>query len=330
MDGSAEIAENLSRRSDAGFFSSASSFFLPVGSQIVPGAVRGYYIDMRVKVDAPSWPPEWLPDRVGQLHVDTIQWGLGCHERHLAGDGDEWLAAAVEAGEHLLREQERDGPLAGGWMHLHPYKHTYPLNPPWLSSMAQGEGASLLVRLHLATGDDRFAEAALLALQPLRVPTEQGGTLTLLGGRPFPEEYPTLPPACVLNGAIFTMWGLYDVGAGLGDERAAGEFSESVDTLVRELHRWDTGYWSRYDLFPHPVLNPASSFYHALHCSQLDAMHRLAPREELAQTRARWEGYAADAWCRRRAFARKALFRLAVPRNKLLARRLPWSARPPA
>jgi hypothetical protein len=330
MEGSADTAEHLSRRSSAGFFSSASSFFLPVGSQIEPGAVRGYYIDMRVKADAPRWPPDWLPDRVGQLHVDTIQWGLGCHERHLAGEGDQWLQSAVQVGEHLLREQESDGPRRGGWTHLHPYKHTYPLDPPWLSSMAQGEGASLLVRLALATGDERFAQAALLALEPLRVPTEQGGTQTQLGGRPFPEEYPTIPPACVLNGAIFTLWGLHDVGAGLGDDRAATGFAEGVETLVTNVQRWDTGYWSRYDLFPHPVLNPASSFYHALHCSQLDAMHRIAPHDELARTRQRWEGYAASPTCRRRAFARKALFRLAVPRNKLLARRLPWSARPVA
>jgi heparosan-N-sulfate-glucuronate 5-epimerase len=95
------------------------------------------------------------------------------------------------------------------------------------------------------------------------------------------------------------------------------------------VHRWDTGFWSRYDLYPHVMKNVASSFYHALHISQLEAMNTLAPRTELASARERFAAYSQSTTCQARAFVHKALFRLAVPRNRLLARRLPWIRRAP-
>jgi heparosan-N-sulfate-glucuronate 5-epimerase len=312
---------SVSKRSSAGFFSNAASFFLPVGENFAAGAVRGYYIDMRVKAETPVWHTPKVP-----LFVGPIQWGLGCFERYLAGEGEVWLKAAEERAEELVDSQQRDGPQAGGFLHRHALAHTFALRPPWISAMAQGEGASLLVRVFQETGVERYAEAARRALLPLSVDSADGGVRARLDGRAFPEEYPTQPPSCVLNGAIFTLWGLHDVGVALDDAGALATFADGLDTLAENLHRWDLGYWSRYDLFPHPAVNVASSFYHDLHANQLRAMHRLAPRPQLAETADRWKRYAASSLCRRRALAGKALFRLLVPRTSLLARRLPWSA----
>jgi heparosan-N-sulfate-glucuronate 5-epimerase len=314
-----------SRRDSAGFFSSARSFFLPVGPQIALGQVRGYYIDFRVKAETPSWPPDWLPPPEEQLHVDVIQWGLGCFEQYLAGEGERWLAAALDVGAHLLELQQRGGPRDGGWLHPRPFPHTFRLPPNWLSGMAQGEGASLFVRLHLETGEDRFAAAARRALKPMTVPSSEGGVLALIDGRPLPEEYPTEPPSFVLNGAIFALWGYRDVAIAMGEADCARDFEAGVDTLAENLHRWDTGYWSRYDLAPHPVMNVASSFYHSLHVNQLTAMTRIAPRPQFEEIGARFSSYARSRVSRSRAFLRKGLFRLVVPRNRLMAQRLPWT-----
>jgi hypothetical protein len=180
--------------------------------------------------------------------------------------------------------------------------------------MAQGEGASLLVRVHLATGEQRYADAALRALAPLELPSEEGGTMALLGGRPFPQEYPTSPTSHVLNGGIFAIWGWHDVGLGLGDAAATAAFEHAADTLAANLHRWDTGRWSLYDLYPHPLPNWASFAYHELHIDQLRAMHRLAPRPEFSEVAERFERYAGSRAGRARAFAHKAAFRVRVPR----------------
>jgi heparosan-N-sulfate-glucuronate 5-epimerase len=313
-------------RSRAGFFSSVASFSLPSGPHVSPGAVRGYYIDMRIKADSPTWPPVDAPERRKWVHVGHTQWALGSYERYIAGEGEQWLAAALRSAEQLLHMQETEGPLAGGWIHHMPFPHTFPLKPPWLSAMAQGEGASLMVRLFAETREERYAESARRALLPLGVDSKDGGVRAMLGGRAFPEEYPTSPPSFVLNGGIFAMWGLYDVGVGLGEPQVLTAFEEAVDTLATNIHRWDVGYWSRYDLFTHPVANLASSFYHDLHINQLRMTDRLAPRPALAETAARWAACALSRPARARAFSGKALFRLMVPRNPALARRLPWSA----
>jgi hypothetical protein len=138
-------------------------------------------------------------------------------------------------------------------------------------------------------------------------------------------EYPTDPPSFVLNGAIFALWGLRDVALALGDERAGEEFEAGVDALAASIDRWDTGSWSRYDLYPHRVANVASRAYHELHLAQLEAMQELAPRPQLAAAAERFARYAASPVRQAEALARKALFRVAEPRSARVARLLPWA-----
>jgi hypothetical protein len=229
----------------------------------------------------------------------------------------------VDAAEYLVAEQAQVGPQTGGLIHPEPCPHTYSVDPPWLSGIAQGEAASFLVRIAAATSDDRFAEAARLALQPMRVPTEQGGVGAKLDGGFFPEEYPTNPRSFVLNGAIFALWGCHDVAVGLDDDDARELYEAALETLARNLDRYDLGYWSRYDLYPHRVVNVASPAYHRLHIDLLRATAMLSGRQEFEQLAQRFESYAASRWCTSRAFARKVIFRLAVPRRGLAKQSLP-------
>lgn len=315
VDGAATDAA----REFGGFFSSARDFPLLPGPAVEVGSVRGYYVDLRLKARG-AWPPAWLPEK-GRLHVNVCQWGLGAYERFLAGEGERWLGDARSAAEHLLAAQGADG----GFPHLYAYHHTFPLRPPWLSAMAQGQAASLLVRLHAETGEQRYADAARLALEPYAVASADGGVRAALAGGWLPEEYPTRPPSYVLNGGLFAIFGLYDVWKGLGDERAGAWFAETAATLAVNVHRWDAGFWSRYDLFPHPLPNVASSAYHLLHVSQLEALQLLAPADAVERTLARFRRYRDSPLAPRLAFAAKVAFRLAVPRNPSIARRLPWS-----
>ncbi|MEA2439350.1 MAG: heparosan-N-sulfate-glucuronate 5-epimerase [Thermoleophilaceae bacterium] len=299
----------------------SAGFSQPVGSHIATDGVRGYYIDLRVKAKTSDWPAAWPWEPGDQSWIAFAQLGLGAYERWLAGDGEEWLSLARNVGDVLVEHQVDSGARAGAWEQRFDLPHTYELRAPWISAMAQGEGASLLVRLHSATDEERYAEAALRALGPLAVPSAEGGTMAMLEGRPFPQEYPTSPPSFVLNGGIFAMWGWHDVALALGDARASSAFEGAVDTLALNLHRWDSGWWSRYDLYPHPFANPASFAYHQLHIAQLEAMHRVAPRPELAETAARFARYESSRSNRARAFMTKAAFRLLVPRRRRTASR---------
>lgn len=335
-------ARTAIRRTEPDVLRRASSHSLPVGPRLESGVVAGYALDLRAKAEDPDWPPGWMVlggggaadgsiVQVGSvmaerlIYVSQVQWGLACFERYLAGGGEVWLVGAIGAGRYLVASQQRGGRYDGGWLHRFAFPHTYPLRKPWVSAMAQGEGASLLVRLYGVTEEPLFAEAALRALRPLRVSVANGGARSSLGGGPFLEEYPTDPPSLVLNGTFFALWGLHDVGVALGDEQAASEFEEGVDVLARELHRWDVGFWSRYDLYPHRVANVANPFYHRLHINLLRAMRVLAPRPQFDVMIERFEAYGRSSRNVRRVYVHKLLFRLFSPRSAVLQRVLPWA-----
>jgi heparosan-N-sulfate-glucuronate 5-epimerase len=272
----------------------SSTFDQPLGTRVADG---GYHIDLRVKARssdvATAWP--WTPG--DKSWIAYAQYGLGCNERWVAGEGEEWLAAARTVGDTLVERQSAEGT----WIQGFDLGHTYDLRAPWTSAMAQGEGASLLTRLHAATGEERYREAAERAVEPMPM-------AWLPDGSPFPQEYPTDPPSHVLNGAIYAIWGLYDAAA---RER----FDDALDALVLNLHRWDTGSWSLYDLYPHPIRNWASLAYHELHATQLRALTAICDRTALAEAADRFESYWSSSFYRGRALAHKAAFRVRVPRS---------------
>ena len=296
------------------------SFGAPYGRNVEPDGVRGYPIDFRGKANQLRMWPGFHEAPGSELWVGAIQRGLGCYERWLCGEGEAWLQSARVTADLLVREQQEDG----SWVHTFDYPHTFALRAPWTSGMAQGEGASLLVRLHAETGEERYLAAAVRAAERLHVSSADGGAAAPLDGTLVPEEYPTQPASLVLNGLLFGLWGLRDVAVAGGDERAQAAFDGGVDAVVRSIGRWDTGSWSRYDLFPHRVTNVASMAYHLLHITQLDATGRLARRPELVAVAWRWAGYADRRALRLLTFGRKALFRMAEPRNARVARVLPW------
>lgn len=182
--------------------------------------------------------------------------------------------------------------------------------------MAQGQCASLLLRVHAETGNDALLEAANRALIPFKGDSADGGVLARLDGLPFPEEYPTQPPSFVLNGAIFALWGIYDVKTALRSADATELYGKVVETLASNLDRWDTGYWSRYDLFPHRLIAVASWFYHYLHIHQLNALYEITGREEFGSVARRFTFYASSPACRARALTHKALFRILIPKRR--------------
>jgi hypothetical protein len=247
--------------------------------------------------------------------MGIAQWGLGAYERYLLGEGEKWLAAATAAAHYVADEQRQDGRMSGGWPEPLATKHTFRTGRDWLSGMAQGQCASLLVRVALETGDARLAACAVAGLRPMRVFASRGGTLARLGTGLFLEEYPTDPPSFVLNGGIFGLWGAYDVWRGLEDDGAGSLFAEGHETLCEHISRWDTGFWSRYDLYPHPVTNVASASYHTLHIDQLTALDALRPSAALHAAADRFTRYAGSPAYRLGALLQKVTFRLFVRKN---------------
>ena len=99
-------------------------------------------------------------------------------------------------------------------------------------------------------------------------------------GLPFYEEYPTKTPSLVLNGFMFSLFGLYDLSCTESEksELAKQLFHDGIHTLETVLPMYEGGYCSRYDL-SHITAAPKSGlknpFYHPIHVNQLVALQSI-------------------------------------------------------
>jgi heparosan-N-sulfate-glucuronate 5-epimerase len=260
----------------------------PPGRTATYDRVSGYYLDLRQKAAA-----ELRPRVTGRGEVNppgpttTSQRALGFHERWLLGDEPAFEPFLAEIRAVRDRAEQSDRNLL--WPH-HVDVPKYRLRAPLYSAMAQGQAASALVRAYLATNEDEWAEAARAAIRPLLgdgvvglvAPTDDGPVL---------EEVPSEPPAHVLNGWIFALWGLWDVAVGLGDDDARQRFHDSEGALERLLPSYDVGWWSRYSLFPDVAPDLAKPFYHRIHVVQLPALEGMTGRPLYSSTATRWASY---------------------------------------
>ena len=65
-----------------------------------------------------------------------------------------------------------------------------------------------------------------------------------------------------------------------------------METLRKNLDRYDLGFWSRYELSGTRLPMIASPFYHRLHVTQLRIMHKITGDEVFARYAEKWEKYA--------------------------------------
>ncbi|MDX6512109.1 MAG: hypothetical protein QOE36_1613 [Gaiellaceae bacterium] len=240
-----------------------------------PEGVGAYFLDLRAKTKAAS---ARMPSSLGAAAL--AQLALGWWDRGESARA--WFLVTADA---LADRAER---RADGWRWRYEVAvPKYGLRPGWCSAMAQGQAASVFVRAHLVTGRDDYAQAALAALQPLHRATD--GLVTSTSAGPVLEEAPSAQPSHILNGWIYALWGVRDVHQGLGDHGARVLFEESAACLESMLPRYDTGWWTRYGLYPE--LDLAKPFYHRIHALQLDAMSRLTGSSRYAEYAERWHGY---------------------------------------
>lgn len=223
------------------------------------------------------------------------------HDRAAWGRAADWLTSSLK-------------PNASGhavWMHGFDWPYRQTLRAPWYSGLAQGNGVSMLVRAAQATGDERYADAAHSAFESFRHDVAHGGVVvTDPSGDLWIEEYIVEPPSHILNGFIWALWGVYDYWKWCGDRRAGEVWDRCARTLERRMGEFDTGWWSLYEA-PHEGRHMlASSYYHALHITQLRVMFRLTGKAVFAEYADRFEAYRRSRLKRARAFVQKALFKL--------------------
>ena len=191
--------------------------------------------------------------------VAVFQYGLGCYDLILLGrDADLMKQKFIKQLEWTYSSMDQEG-------YWNNFGDVFPKAPR--SAMAQGEGASLLIRGYILTNDKKYLNAAKKAIDAMLVNVKEAGTTFYDNDEVILLEYTNQPP--VFNGWIFAIFGLMDYFIISGDTTYKAVLDKTILSLEKALPKMYNGYWSKYD-FGKRIASP---FYHALHIAQLKVLY---------------------------------------------------------
>lgn len=247
--------------------------------------IAGYYNDLTAKVSNNqkvdnNGIPLFLTPKGNTIYfpIMIFQYGLGAYDNYLLSEkkNEDMKEIFIRCAKWALKNQETNG----GWKN---FIDEFP-NTPY-SSMAQGEGVSLLLRAYVETECEEYKSAAKKAVDFMLTSIENGGTAEYKNGKLYLHEFTHLP--VVLNGWIFSLFGLYDFLRIEKNAEVSEKYERSVNTLVNELNKFDNGYWSMYNT-DGMITSP---FYHSLHIALLSVLYELTKIEVLKEYATRWDDY---------------------------------------
>ena len=274
-----------------------------VGKSFRPKELYGYFNDMTKKVTMQKnlLKSDELPKITTEkgekvlFPVAVFQYGLGCWDLYLQTNEDVYRKKFFDCAQWAIDVQNSNG----SWNN---FFYNYPLNP--FGAMAQGEGASLLIRAYNLSEDKRFLLAADKALDFMLLSVEDGGTTKYVSQDMILLEFTHMP--AVLNGWIFSLMGLYDVAIAINDNKYMEYFERALGSLKKYLPDFDCRYWSRYDI----EKKIASPFYHHLHIAQLKALYLLSEDEIFLKYANKWENEEKNLLYKNKAIFIKAIQKL--------------------
>ena len=268
-----------------------------VGTCYSKTEVAGYYNDLTEKVtkdDPDILVPKYYVDTGEKVYfsIGIFQYGLAAYDLYLKTSEAAYEKKFIACAEWALDNQQKNG----SWLAF-PFENT---EHPY-SSMTQGEGISLLIRAHITTGKKDYLDAAERAKEFMLLPIEKGGTTKYVGKDIFFYEYTHQP--LILNGWIFSIWGIYDFYRYTGDLDAGKVLEVTLNSLEKKLPDFDIKYWSNYD----DGKRICSPFYHKLHIAQLTVLYDLFGSSIYREYAEKWEKYQNSFWKPKKAFVKKAL-----------------------
>ncbi len=266
-----------------------------VGTCYSKTEVKGYYNDLTEKVtrDDPNiLVPKYHVDTGEEIYfsIGVFQYGLAAYDLYLKTNEEKYKEKLLACSDWAVKNQQEDG----GWV---TFAFENPQHP--YSSMAQGEGVSMLIRAYIVTNDEKYLKALRLAKEFMLKPIEDGGTTRYIGNDIFLYECTHDP--LILNGWIFSLWGIYDYCKFTKDKDVAKVLEITLNSLKNKLPQFDIKYWSMYE----DGKRICSPFYHKLHVAQLRAMHDLFGDEIYKIYADKWEKYQNSFWKPKRAFLTK-------------------------
>lgn len=172
---------------------------------------------------------------------------------------------------------------------------------PWRSAFSQSRALSILLRAHQLTRDNKYYLRAIEALKPFHFDISEGGVRVGDLNAIFYEEYVSEYPTRILDGAMFSLFGLYDmvrVSKAKGEIEVENEaqslFNLGINGLKYWLPKFDMGFWvyyNRCEVPGYPNDDPCTIGYLKLVCSQLEVIHEITKEKVLLEYKMKFKSY---------------------------------------
>ena len=224
--------------------------------------------------------------------IAIFQYGLGAYDLWLETKKRDYYNTFLAMADWAVCNQEE----SGAWNTFGVLRYNNPY-----SSMAQGEGSSLLARAYKETKSQKYYVACTKAVDFMLLPVTEGGTSECTSTGVVLKEYPDKAP--VLNGWIFSAFGLFDAWKLTGKQKYSDAWKKTSDEIKNNLCKFDAGHWSYYDMGG----KLTSPFYHSLHIELLKALNHLSPALEYEEYINKWDAEKNSWIWNRVAFVRKAM-----------------------
>ncbi len=171
-------------------------------------------------------------------------------------------------------------------------KPEYNISTPWKSAFVQSRAISVMLRAWQLTENKKYLDACKRALVPFTFDINEGGVAIRREGEGvFYEEYVAKCPTRVVDGHIFSLFGLHEFIRAVpkkldkeANELAARLFREGVVGLAKSWRQLDLGFWLKYsltDIPGYPQNDPCTVGYLRLIRTQLKVLLQIAPNKEL-------------------------------------------------
>ncbi len=273
--------------------------------------VAGYYNDFSSKVRCTkSFDANGIPlntashgEEKKQVYfpIAIFQYGLGAYDLWLETKEQRYYDLFIKMANWAVNNQDD----VGAWNTFGVLHYSNPY-----SSMAQGEGASLLARAFKETKVELYRNRCKKAVNFMLLPLEEGGTADYTDGRMILKEYPQKP--AVLNGWMFSGFGIFDCWKITHDENMMRAWKRTVEEIERELPKFDALFWSYYD----EGKKYASPFYHTLHIELLSVYGKISDSQVMEQYRAKWLQNQNSWFDSKRAFGFKAFQKISEKKTQ--------------
>ncbi|MEA4827039.1 MAG: D-glucuronyl C5-epimerase family protein [Clostridium sp.] len=263
---------------------------------IVKDTIGCYYVDTRPKhiypgkFDEKNIPLLNYNGKDEYFPVTIAQYALGNFDKYIDTNDYKYFQVCSNCARWFVDNLQEIKPGVYGYINDYD-NEVYGISKPWLSALGQGQAMSVLARCYSVEKKEEYLECCKKLLKSFIVKSKDKGVLAYLNGEMFYEEYPSAQPSFVLNGFIFSLWGLLDFYIVGNNEEAKKLYEIGLNTLKNNLHNYNIGKinWSKYDLYTYKVTNITSIFYHKLHIEQLKAMYTLTDDDIYKHYYTKWE-----------------------------------------